>query len=145
MPMRQCVIHHGFVNPMNRPSTSSSHLGPSTPWQVSTSICPISITQVASAALLGRFRHFERRSIPAAELGLYPGSRVHPLDLVDLRQKIEPCPGDAKTKKVTLALDTCLPGQYPLQENLRISKLPFCNDRSTATVRFTREEAALGR
>ncbi|KAH8897408.1 hypothetical protein GQ53DRAFT_508608 [Thozetella sp. PMI_491] len=87
---------------------------------------------------------FGEGSAPAAELVLYPGSRIHPLDLVDLRRELNPCPESGPATKVRLALGICLSGEYYLQDNLKITRLPDCEDGSAPTVRFYQRRRCLG-
>jgi hypothetical protein len=81
---------------------------------------------------------------PTAKLILYPGSRVHLEDLKSLHEEVRPCPEDSQSVETGLELDTCLSGEYYLQDNFRIASLPSCDDGTAPILSFYRRRGCNG-
>lgn len=82
--------------------------------------------------------------LPTARLVLYPGSRIHPEDLLSLHKEIRPCNDEDQQREIDLALDTCLSGDYYLHYNIKFAELPQCADGSSPIVSYYRRRECVG-
>ncbi|KAI9148964.1 putative endo-beta-1,4-glucanase D [Paramyrothecium foliicola] len=67
---------------------------------------------------------------------LYPGARIYPEDLEHRNEASSPCPADSEVAKIRLDLNTCLSGEYYLQENFKVTDLSACDNGSKPTLTF---------
>ncbi|KAB5513431.1 hypothetical protein GE09DRAFT_631067 [Coniochaeta sp. 2T2.1] len=80
----------------------------------------------------------------SAKILLYPGSRIHPDDLLSLNKEVRPCHDDDPTSEIDLEIDTCLSGDYYLHNNFKVTKLPSCADGQPAAVTYYRRRGCVG-